>query len=216
MSEEHIDRKNAFLLYATFCGDVERTGHAIGVSPMVVLRVADEEGWAEKLKSIIDLKKSHRPGDIERGINRALNFVQAFRMRLFLERVVTKLSGLTEAEMDEYIFAEGEVKKNEDKVTFKKLTTRALADLTSAIEKCHALTYLALNDTVQDRTRRKEQAEDTENAAGELHVAIAKAMAAAGDSNSPRAQLFDAQLKLAEQKQIQVAAAESPHDNDDH
>lgn len=203
-----IDRENAFLLYATFCGDVERTAHACGLRPIDILRVVDEEGWNERLKGIIELKKSNRPGDIERAINRALNFVQAHRTRMFLERIVQKITGLTDDQINEYLFT-STPDKNGD--TYKKLTTRALADLTSALEKCHALTYLALNDTVQDRTRRKEQQGEDDSNAGELHVQIAKAMAEKRASLSPRAALLDAQLQVAAAR---IEAAKVPPEDD--
>jgi hypothetical protein len=64
-SVAHIDRENAFLLYATFTGDLERTAHALNVRACDVLLMADEEKWNEKLKPILDLKKSTKPGDIE-------------------------------------------------------------------------------------------------------------------------------------------------------
>jgi hypothetical protein len=194
-----FDREQAFLLYATFTGDAERTAHCLGVQPIDVLRIADDEGWNLRLQSIIALKKSNRPGDIERALNRAQNFVQAFRMRVFIERVLNKLTGLSSEQLDEYVFASQKDKKGD---ISKKLTTRAIADLTSALEKCHALTYLALNDTVQDRTRRKEQAasDDDSSAAGELNVQIANAMGKLKASASPRALMFDAQLAIANEK----------------
>ncbi len=194
-----FDREQGFLLYATFCGDAERTAACLGVQPIDVLRVADDCGWSIQLQGILALKKSNRPGDVERGINRAVNYVQAFRMRVFIERVLTKLTGLSSDELDDYVFS-STPDKNGD--VSKKLTTRAIADLTSALEKCHALTYLALNDTVQDRTRRKEQAsaDDDSSAAGELNVQIANAMGKLKASTSPRALLFDAQLAVAAEK----------------
>lgn len=211
-SDIPIDRENAFLLYATFCGDVERTAHALNVRAVDVLRIADDEGWQTRLGPILALKKSTRPGDIERAINRALNFVQAHRMRMFLEKIIHKITGLGEEQIEEYLFT-STPDKNGD--TYKKLTTRALADLTSALEKCHALTYLALNDTVQDRTRRKEQTEGDESA-GELNVQIAKAMAEKRASSSPRGQLFEAQLEVANRSQRETEAVVHPNDNDDH
>jgi len=177
-----IDRKNAFLLYATFCGDVEQTAHALGVSPVVVTHAAQLGKWDDQLKTIIGMKKSSRPGDVERAINRAVNFVQAFRMRLFIERVIQKLTGLPDEELDEYLF---DVREGKAGSVSKHVTTRPIADLTSALEKCHALTYLALNDTAQDRSRRQEQADNTEFEAGALHVAIAKAMQQAHNEDIP-------------------------------
>jgi hypothetical protein len=189
--------------------------------PVDVLRMADEEGWAEKLKPILDLKKSNKPGDFERAVNRALNFVQARRLWLFLERVMQQVTGMNETQMREYLFT-GEQFFNKDGTVqreVKKLSTRALADLAAAIEKCQALTYLALNDTAQDRNRRKEQASD-DNDAGDLGVRIAKSMAEIKASKSTRAQLFDVKLEMVES---QIKAAEvvkpivgNPLDNDDH
>lgn len=187
-----FDREQAFQLYATFCGDVERTAHALGIRPVDVLRAAEELGWNNKLANIIALKKSARPGDIERGINRAQNFVQAHKFRLFVERVIRKLTGLTEAEFQEYIFEA----KDKEGMTVSKLSTRAIADLASAMEKCQSMTYLALSDTAQDRAKREEAVDDSASG-GHLHAQIAAAMAEAGKDTSPRAHLLDAQLQQA-------------------
>jgi len=208
--EELIDRENAFLLYATFCGDVERTAHALNVSAVIILKMADEEGWANKLGPIIALKKSTRPGDVERAINRALNFVQAHRMRLFVARVIHSLTGLTESQFNDYIYPETTAKDG-SKTT--KISTRAIADLASAMEKCQSLTYLALTDTVADRTKRKEDS-DPESSSGDMHAQIAASLAAIRSSSTPRAQLFDAQLKAGQE--IIVLKPSSPNDNDDH
>ncbi len=187
-----MDREQCFLIYTTFCGDVERTAHALGIRPIDVLRVADDEHWMDKIKPIIELKQSSRPGDFERGVNRALNFVQAHKFRLFLERIMKKIGGFNDEEINDYLFHVGQA---DDKSAVKKLSCRAMADLASAIEKCHAMSYLALNDTVQDRTRRKEQTDDNASA-GDLHAKIALAMAEAGATTTPRAKLLDVQLAV--------------------
>lgn len=190
----HIDRENAFLLYAAFTGDLERTAHALGIRTIDVLNIANEDHWGEKLKGILDLKKSGKPGDIERAMNRALNFVQAHRMRLIIERAIRKLSSMTDEELEEYLFTD---QTSGDKpMTVKRLTTRPLADLAAAIEKCHAMSYAALNDTTQERVKRDNLGKD-EVAAGEMHVQMARAMSEAGKSKSIPAQLLDAQLAIA-------------------
>lgn len=190
----HIDRENAFLLYAAFTGDLERTAHALGIRTIDVLNVANEENWNEKLKGILDLKKSGKPGDIERAINRALNFVQAHRMRLIIERAIRRLTSMTDDELEEYLFTDQT--SGEKPMTVKRLTTRPLADLAAAIEKCHAMSYAALNDTTQERVKRENLGKD-EVAAGEMHVQLARAMQEAGKSKSTPAQLLDAQLAIA-------------------
>jgi hypothetical protein len=200
-TDVHLDREQAFLLYATFCGDVEKTAHALNIRPIDVLRVADDEGWNDKLKSIIELKKSGRPGDIERAINRALNFVMAHKFRLFLERVLHRITGMDAVEFEQYLLTH-ESKEGE----FKRLSTRALADLASAMEKAQAMSYMALNDSAPERAKRKA-VEDDAGAGGELHIRIAEAMSQIRESRSPRAALLDAQLNLSQQIAIKAAVA---------
>lgn len=222
-SQIELNREQVFLLYATFAGDVVRTAHAAGVRPVDVLKIAEEEGWATKLAPIIELQKSQRPGDVERAINRALNFAQCHRMRLFLEKVLNRVCGMSEEELREYIFTSKDAKTNKEGVVTqpgaKVLSTRALADLATALEKVQAMTYQALQDTANDRSRRKEQTSDDGADAGMLHARIAKAMAEVKSSSTPRAMLFDAQLTLA-QSQVESAARNAkpvnPLDNDDH
>lgn len=214
-----IDRENAFMLYASFCGDLARTAHALNVSPTTILRVADEEGWAIKLAPILELKKGTKPGDIERAMNRAVNFVQAHRMRVFVSRVMNRMSGLSPEQFDEVLFPS---EKRKDGTTSRKFSTRAFADLASAMEKAHALSYSALNDTAPERTKRKEDGV-TETNLNELHARLSAAMAEVAGSRTPRALLFDQQLVEAEQlRKVVVVAIESqveavsPHDDDDH
>jgi hypothetical protein len=191
-----IDRENAFLLYASFSGDARKTAHALNADPVIVLRVADEEHWQTRIASLLELKKSGRPGDVERGINRTMNFVQAHRMRLVLERLIHKLSMMSDEDLLSYCL-EDIVEK--DGSVRKKISTRPFADLTSAMEKIQMLTYAALNDTTVERSvRAKKDEADESITVTDMHAAIAKQMAEAGASQSPRAQLFDAQLKQAQ------------------
>lgn len=217
--ETGIDRKQAFLLYATLCGDVARTAAALNVSEVTVLRVADEEGWQEKIKSIIELKKSSRPGDVERAVNRALSFVQACRMRLFVERLLQKLTSMSDAEIEEYIFSsEIPSKPGKPGATIAKLNTRPVADLVAAMEKCHAAAYMALGDTATERVKRQEFTNDKGgDSASEIGAKIALAMQEASGSESPRALLFDEQLREAQVMEQKVKVAKTKDDayNDD-
>jgi hypothetical protein len=148
VSEIRFDRAQAWLLFATFGGDIIRTAAALHVPSVAVLRVADEEGWLEQLKPILELKKSTRPMDYERGVSRAINLAQAHRMRMFIERVITRVSGMTADELEEYLMT-----KTDKNGTSKQLNTRALADLMVSLEKCHSLTYMSLSDTATDRAK---------------------------------------------------------------
>lgn len=191
--QSKLDRENAFMLYATFCGDVVRTAAALNISPEAVNRIAEEDKWNAKLAPIIELQKSATPGDIERAVNRALNFVQAHKLRLFLQRIVSRVTGMTDDEVEDYMMTVG----GKDGSRYKQLSTRALADLASALEKCHALTYMALSDTAAERVKRGEKPGTA--SANDMHTQIAEAMARARANSSPKALLFDAQLSTAQE-----------------
>lgn len=195
-----VDVENLFLLYATFCGDVARTAHAADLAPELVQGLAAEHGWDKKLKPIIDLKQSTTAGSVERAVNRALNFVQAHRMRLFLERVLKKMAGMSPTDLDSFLFPQVLRGKVENQMVYQTLSTRALADLASALEKCHSMTYLALNDTATERKERKEDGNDDATAV-ETHLRLAAAMAASGggSAKSIKAICLDAQLHIAQE-----------------
>ena len=208
-----LDSEQAFLLYATFAGDLERTAHACGVRAVDILKAAEDLGWQERLKPILELKQSARPGDFERAMNRALNFAQAFRYRMFLERVLKQITGMTPEEVNEYIFTRRLNPKDGLPLGQKILSTRALADLASALEKAHSLSYMALSDTAQDRAKRKE-AEESGESASQMHTKIADAMSKLRSTKTVRGQLLDAQIEVAETERVRNVKPENPYDKD--
>jgi hypothetical protein len=216
VSDEHlIDREQAFMIFASFCGDVARTAHALNLAPATVLRVVDEEGWTAKLAPILELKKGTRPGDVERAMNRALNFVQAHRARLMLGRVLAHVEGLVNNELTETLFPNVHNKDGTVKTTF---SARAFADLTVALEKAQAMTYIALNDTAPERVKRKDNGPGGDSV-NEMHAKLAEAMAEVSKSKTPRAMLLDAQLVEADALltlAVKPAPAAHPNDDDDH
>lgn len=204
-----IDREQGFLLFATFCGDIVKTSAALGIPPAVLLRVVDEEGWVLKLAPILELKRSNSPGDLERAMNRALNFVQALRYKTLLERALRSMIGWSEEELREHLSTP--ILNKEGITIGTKFATRALADFASALEKAHALSYMALNDTASERVKRREEVGS--GAAIDLHAKIAEAMSKAGASATPRAMLLDAQLEQAEHQRAVAAAPKIPVDD---
>lgn len=197
-TEVKFDREQAFTLYATFSGDIEKTAHALNANPIDVLRAADEGEWQGRLQAIFKLKQIGRPGDVERTINRAQNFAQASRMRMFFEKMVHKFYTMTDEELVQYCFSTVETRrKGSDDVTLEyKLNTRPFADFASALEKIHVLTYLALGDSAAERRQREDKAPD--ESVQDVHAAIADAVAKAAGDQSPRAKLFDEQLATAQ------------------
>lgn len=188
---QYLDREQAFMLYATFAGDVVRTAHSLNIPPAAVLMMADEEGWNDKLKAIIDLRQSAKPGDWERAINRAFNFVIAHQLRLLLDRALRKFREMSEEELQKTLIEEWFDKDGNKR---QKPSGKVFADFAAAMEKAQSMTYHALSDTVQDRNRRKEQAHE-EDSSTDMHAQISSKMAEVGSSQSPRAVLFDAQVE---------------------
>lgn len=190
-----LDVDQVFMLYAAFCGDVAKTAHSSGIPQEQVEQLALEYGWPNRIKSLVDLTKGTKPGDVERGINRAINFVQAHRCRLFIEGV---MRALAKEEKDQVALLDQftSEKRNRDGVVVERqFSARAIADLSSAMEKVHWMTYQALNDSPQERAKRVEKISD-DTAQADVHARIAAALADMR-SSSPRAQLEEAQEKIA-------------------
>jgi len=169
---ETIDDEQLFQLFAIYCGDVKRTALAANLTDLDVEAKALAGGWRDKIKLLIDLRTSARPGDSERGINRAVNFVQAHRWRTHLQRVMNRLMAMDDDELFEMLC--GVTVDSKGNVQ-RKLNTRAFADMSSAMEKCHAMSYSALNDTVGERKERGDEPEQHKTAA-EMHLQITRAM----------------------------------------
>jgi hypothetical protein len=169
---ERVDDEQLFQLFAIYCGDVRRCALAANMNEDEVQAKALAGGWPEKIKLLIDLKTSARPGDSERGINRAVNFVQAHRWRNHLQRVMNRLMAMGDAELFEMLCS---VSVDKAGNVTKKMNTRAFADMSSAMEKCHAMSYSALNDTVGERKERGDEPEAHKSAA-EMHLNITRAM----------------------------------------
>lgn len=198
-----FDREAVFLLFAANLGDCAKTAFAVGLDPVALLRVVDEEGWLKKLEPILSQIKSQRPQEFERGLNRCVNYVQAFRFRQILERTIKLMTGWDDTELINFLTPESISK---DGKSSRKLSTRALADAASALEKAHSLTYQALGDTASERIKRPP-ADDTGSAL-DLHAKISACMGSVSASKTPRALLLDAQIEQAEEaKKLAVLAA---------
>jgi hypothetical protein len=122
---------------------------------------------------------------------------------------------MTDEQIDSYLFTT----KNKQGESVAGLNTRPLADLATAIEKNNAQMYHALNDTVTERGKRKE--EGSEVSASEMTLAITQAFEKVRESNSPRAVAFDNTLVAAQEAEAAATRKKlintpSPNDNDDH
>jgi hypothetical protein len=191
-----LDLDQVFMLYTAFAGDVQRTAHSSGITPEQVQALADQHGWPEKIDSIVKLTKGEKPGDVERAVNRAMNFVQAHRCRIFVEAVLRALLEQAKACGDPLqLLRVPRVDKTGHSLG-AVYSTRPIADLASAMEKIHCMTYAALNDSPQERAKRAEKPA-AETAQADVHARMSAALAKMR-TVSPAAQLEDAQEELGQ------------------
>lgn len=192
-----LDLDQVFMLYATFCGDVAKTAHSTGMTRDQITALAATHGWQEKIKELIVLNQGSKPGDVERGINRALNFVQANRFRLWVEKLMRALvaeGNLSEDDLE--VLRQKRYSGKTGELTSNVISTRVLADLAATLEKVHWMTYEALGDSPQERAKRIEKPAD-ETAQNDVHARLAAALASMR-AQSPAAQLADAQAEQAD------------------
>lgn len=194
-----LNIEEVFLLYAAFCGDLERTAHSAGCRPQDVLRLADQEGWMEKIRGLIELKKSERPGDVERALNRAMNFVQAHRLRLLIAKVVKHWEEKAVIDVASVCYDSKTTTIAGETVETVKATTRPLTDLAAAMEKVHAMSYMALGDTATDRSRDSASKSDGVPVV-DIHAQISEHMSKVRASATPRALLTQEQLDATDAK----------------
>ena len=141
VSLEKVDQARAWMCYAAFSGDVEKTALAAKVSATAVRALEHDFRWAEKLKR---LKTGAGESDAERVANRAVNYIQAQRMRDVLDRALRLLDSEEELmkAMVRFKFArDGDVEKIE-------INPKAILDLAKALEAAQNMSYRALGDRV--------------------------------------------------------------------
>lgn len=194
-----VDAEQIFLLYATFCGNVDRTAYAAGVEPEQVQELELRLGWRKRCQALIELHDSGHAGDVERAVNRALNFVQAHKFRMFLEKIVRDYVSKTPEELREMLLME---KRDKDgKLTGITVNLKQFSDLAAALEKVHWMTYQALCDAPQDRVKKPQPAAERERSSTDLHAQIAASLA--------QMRAIDQQSQLADAQALQ-AKVESP------
>jgi hypothetical protein len=175
LEQAQADSEQVFLLFAAFSGDIFKCAHACDIAPEDITRMAERGNWMERIRALIELKKGEKGPDVERGISRAINFVQANRYRLILERVIRGLDHLSDEDlMDQFVSK----KVNKDgEVVVTGVSFRLLADLATALEKTHWMSYQALLDAPQDRSGRREKVKDDGPGNEDVHAKIARALA---------------------------------------
>jgi hypothetical protein len=168
IDKSKLDISQIFLTYMALVGDVEKVAVALNHPPAVIEQLAEEEGWREKVSRLCVLSKGGKPGDHERGVNRALNFVQAHQLRGVLSEMISHLANQSPEQTLEELTT-----RPRDKPAI--ISAKFLAELAAAMEKVQGMTYAALGDTLGERKDR-DLAGNGELGADALHAAVITAL----------------------------------------
>jgi len=163
MTKNQADVSQIFLVYMALIGDVDKTAIALDLEPKFVAKLADTEGWAEKIARVSMLSKGTNQGDYERAQNRALNFVQAHMLRRAIDSQLYLLANTKPEDVMKVIDSQGT----------ERFSARIFVDLSTCMQRVHEMTYSALGDSVKERTA--DVPKDPTSQAG-LHAGIIAAL----------------------------------------
>lgn len=199
IDKNKVDVSQCFLAFMTFVGDVDRTAAALDLEPKQVRELAEAEGWADKLRRVSLMSKSGRPGDFERATNRALCFVQAQCIRQQLNRLLTEVTNMSV----EDLMSRASVRTRDGAM---QLSAKFFVDMAGAAEACHRMSYIALGDTITERTESEGGSGKGPNT-NDLHSAIIAHL------SDPSQQLGPVTDKLVAEanEEVQRRNAVTPH-----
>ena len=167
--KQSVDVSQIFLVFMATIGDVEKTALAVERDPEFIAWLAEQEGWSEKVRKVSLMSKGGKPGDWERAQNRCLNFVQAHRVRMLIDRVLLELVKLPADKLEErFKSCDRHGKPN-------GVSARFFSDITAAMDKVHSLSYYALGDSVGERIKRVDD-EGGDRSVGDIHAALIQAL----------------------------------------
>jgi hypothetical protein len=167
VNKNTLDVAQIFQTYITFCGDVDRTAVALNLDAVTIEQLAQAENWKRKAEQWNGLREGD-PRDVQIQINRAVNYVQAHRLRALLDLVIADLQDESKGKLIDRLTV-----NTKNGPEFK---TRALTDLVKAAEACQLMTQRALGDTSEERP--EEQGSKGSNIA----LLVMKALSAADET----------------------------------
>jgi len=174
------DISRIFESYIQFLGDTAKVSVALDIEEHLVKNLAAVEGWDKKLKQW-QQQISGDPREFQVQVNRAINFVQAHRLRTVLDKVVGKLHSMTADELIDALTVNTKYGS--------EVKTRALTDLVKGAEAVQLMTQRALGDTDAERPKS-----DPNNKGSQIMLSVAAAMQAAGELGISSTQVVHKQL----------------------
>lgn len=148
-----VDQARAWMCYASFSGDIEKTAISAKVPADIIRALEHDFDWQTKLRR---LKSGAGVSDAEKTANRAVNYLQAQRLRDVLEE---SLRLLEDPEELVKMLVQFKYTKEGDVDTLA-VNPKALLDLTKALESVQNMSYRALGDklpTQADTVNEKDK-----------------------------------------------------------
>jgi hypothetical protein len=167
IDKNSLDVAKIFSTYVLFLGDADKTAAALDIEAHVIKSLATCEDWPKKVKQWNELSSGDMR-EVQIAVNRGVNFVQATRLRSVLDKLVTKLHGLSPDELIETLTVQTKFGS--------EVKTRALTDLTKACESVQAMTARALGDFPDERPKSESGGKGSS-----IMLQVAAAMAAADE-----------------------------------
>lgn len=168
IDKSKIDVARAFLAFASFAGDLEKTAYACNLPVETIQYLAADENWSAKISAAVAARSKGKGDDFEKNINRTINYVQAHRLRELVDKVLVRVTESKES-LDEFLT---ETKVGRDGVT-ENFCGKGLVDLAKAMEIAQTLTYRALGDVPTDR---EEPGKEKNNALKGIGLDVMKAL----------------------------------------
>lgn len=194
VNKNPLDVSQIFQTWITFGGDVRRTSVALNIDEITIENLIKMEGWGEKLKQWNEIKDGGSQ-DAQVALNRAINLVQAHRIRSILDKII----GVLSSETGEQLVARFTV-ANKNGGEFK---ARCLTDLVKAVESAQLMTARALGDTAANRP-------DPEGKKGSsIALNVLAAMNAADASDLGAAELVRQELGIKPTDSPRISDAKS-------
>jgi hypothetical protein len=181
------DNIQAFQTYVAFNGDMQRTAVALNISVQEVQGMASAGNWAEHAKEWQSLREGSSQ-DVSIQVNRAVNFVQAHRLRGLIDKVVGKLSEMEPEALMDLLTTKVRIG---DELKPTSFSVRQLTDLTKAAEAAHLMTQRALGDTTGEQAGKEAGVKGSS-----IALLVQQAMSAAEKTGISSSDVVREQLKL--------------------
>lgn len=182
-------RSDSIQVFDTLCafnGDVPRAAIALNLTQAEVRGMLISNNWAPMIAERNKLREGSTQ-DESIVVNRAINYVQAHRLRGLVDRVASELNKLEPDALVDLLSSKSKGKNGEVSRTF---SARALTDLVKAAESCHLMTQRALGDTPTEHTAPEGKAGSS------IALLVQQAMTAADCLGVSSVEVVREQLRL--------------------